>query len=51
VIYSQACSAAAKMAMAESIDKIPGAHAKFWNLYWRALFMVEHPNVKDAVVP
>lgn len=50
VLYGQACSAAAKIAMAGSINEVPRAHAKFWNLYWGELSIVEHPNVKDAMV-
>jgi hypothetical protein len=49
-MYRKASSAAAAIAIAADIDSVKAERKVFWNLYWGELSIIEHPEVKDAMV-
>ena len=49
-LYQEATSAAAEIAMASRIQDVGETRSKFWHLYWGRLSILEHPNVKEAMV-
>lgn len=49
-LYQEACSAAAEISMASTIREVEKARREFWYLYWGKLSILEHPNVKKAMV-
>ena len=49
-LYRKACSAAAAIAIAQDIKTAEKERYTFWNLYWGELSIIEHPEVKEAMV-
>jgi len=49
-LYREACSAAASIAISEDIKTVEKERGLFWNLYWGKLSIIEHSEVKDAMV-
>ncbi len=49
-LYEDATGAAAAIATARSLESVAGERARFWQLYWGPLSMIEHPEVEQAMV-
>jgi hypothetical protein len=49
-LYQEATASAAAVAIANKIDDVQGERAKFWELYWGKLSILEHPEVKQAMI-
>jgi hypothetical protein len=49
-LYSKACTAAAKIAVASDLTTVQKERDEFWNLYWGELSIVESKSVHDAMV-
>ncbi len=49
-LYDKACTAAATIAKADDIEQVKEERKLFWQLYWGSLSMVEHKEVKIAMV-
>jgi len=49
-LYQPACDNAAAIAMAERIDEVKKERGEFWKLYWGKMSMLEHQEVKLAMI-
>jgi hypothetical protein len=49
-LYQQATSAAATIATARDIHQVEAERKTFWRLYYGELSIIEHPQVKDAMI-
>ena len=49
-VYTRATDAAARIALSSDVRSSAADRATFWRLYWGELSMLEHPNVKAAMV-
>lgn len=49
-LYQQATSAAATIATARDIHEVDAERKAFWRLYYGELSIIEHPEVKEAMI-
>jgi hypothetical protein len=49
-LYQEASSSAAAIAVANKLDDVQEDRAKYWKLYWGRLSILEHPEVKQAMI-
>jgi hypothetical protein len=49
-LYQEACDAAAAIAMSSDLEDSANDRRVFWRLYWGKLSIIEHPEVRDAMV-
>jgi hypothetical protein len=49
-LYQEVCAAAAAIAMSSDLKDSENDRRGFWRLYWGKLSIIEHPEVRDAMV-
>jgi hypothetical protein len=49
-LYKKATSLAATLAVSKNLNDVEEDREDFWKLYWGQLSIIEHPEVKDAMV-
>jgi hypothetical protein len=49
-LYQEACASAAAIANANRLEDVKDQRESFWRLYWGRLSILEHPNVKHAMM-